>query len=170
MNETFQQYSERILRYSEGQDPLKVQAATAKKLSKLVKGISRAKLRRRPAPEKWSIAEILAHLADVEIVLGWRMRSILGTPGVAIQAFDQNAWVVALHYEKRDPRESIALLQTLRDANLKMLKRLKPEQWKQFGIHSERGRERIEHLVSLMAGHDLNHIEQIEKILAPKKK
>ena len=170
MNETVQQYTERILSYTDGQDSLKVQAATAKKLDRLVKGVSPAKLRKRPAPEKWSVSEILAHLADVEIVIGWRMRSILGAPGTNVQAYDQNAWVTALHYEKRDPRLALTQIRVLREANLAMLKTLTPEQWKQFGLHSERGQESIERIVRMVAGHDLNHLQQIERILTPKEK
>ena len=170
MNETVQQYTERILAHTSGQEPLKIQAATPKKLDRLVKGVSPAKLRKRPAPEKWSVGEILAHLADVEIVIGWRMRSILGAPGTNVQAYDQNAWVTALHYEKRDSRQSLTQMRVLREANLAMLKTLTPEQWKQFGLHSERGQESIERIVRMVAGDDLNHIQQIERILVPKKK
>ena len=170
MNETIQQYTERILAHTNGQEPLKVQAATPKKLDRLVKGVSPAKLRKRPAPEKWSVAEILAHLADVEIVIGWRMRSILGAPGIAVQAYDQNAWHASLHYDKRDPRKDLIQQRVLREANLAMLKTLTPSQWKQFGTHSERGEESIERIVRMVAGHDLNHLQQIERILAPKKK
>jgi len=170
MNETPQQYTQRMLGNVQGQDPLKVQAATSKKLDRLIKGVSAAKLRRRPEPQKWSVAEILAHLADVEIVIGWRLRSILGAPGTAIQAFDQDSWVEALHYEKRDPRLSVAQMRVARDANLALLKSLTPEQWKHFGMHSERGQESIEHIVRMIAGHDLNHMQQIERILAAQKR
>src|SRR5208337_5498156 len=116
MSETAQQYTQRILANAEGQDPLKLQAATPKKLARLIKGVPSAKLRKRPAPEKWSVSEILAHLADVEIVIGWRMRSILGAPGTAVQAYDQNAWVTAGHYDKRDPRKAIELHRVVREA------------------------------------------------------
>jgi DinB superfamily len=170
MNETVQQYTQRLLAHAEGQEPLKVQANTPKALARLVKGASVAKLRKRPAPGKWSVAEILAHLADAEIVIGWRIRSILGAPGTAVQAYDQNAWVTALHYEKRDPRKDLIQQRLLREANLALLKSLSPEQWKYFGMHSERGQESIEHIVRMIAGHDINHIQQIESILAPKKK
>ncbi|MFZ3264432.1 MAG: DinB family protein [Terriglobales bacterium] len=170
MNETVEQYTRRILAHTQDQDPLKVLAATPGKIDRLVKGISPAKLRKRPAPEKWSVAEILAHLADVEIVIGWRMRSILGAPGIAVQAYDQNAWNESLHYDKRDPRKDLIQQRILREANLALLKTLTPQQWKQFGMHSERGQESIERIVRMMAGHDLNHIQQIEKILAPAKK
>ena len=170
MNETVQQYTQRILAHTQDQDPLKVQAATPKRLDRLVKGVTTAKLRKRPAPEKWSVAEILAHLADVEIVIGWRMRSILGAPGTEVQAYDQNAWNASLHYDKRDPRKDLVQQRVLREANLAMLKTLTPEQWKQFGTHSERGQESIERIVLMVAGHDLNHIQQIESVLTAKKK
>jgi uncharacterized damage-inducible protein DinB len=165
MAETVQQYTQRIMANADGQDPMKVQSATPKKLARLIQDIPSAKLRKRPAPEQWSVAEILAHLADVEIVIGWRMRSILGDPGTAVQAYDQNAWVMAGHYEKRDPRKSIELQRSVREANLALLKTLSPEQWKQFGQHAERGKESIEHIVRMVAGHDINHIQQIERIL-----
>jgi hypothetical protein len=169
MKETPQQYTARILSYMEGKQPLKVQAATAKKLASLIKGVPTAKLRKRPAPEKWSVAEILAHLADTEIAGGWRMRLILGAPGTPVAAFDQDSWVTAGHYEKRDPRKAVEQFRVLREANLALLKSLKPDQWKHFGIHSERGEESIERIAKMFAGHDLNHVQQIERILAPKK-
>lgn len=170
MDETAQQYTQRILSYTQGQDALKLQAATPKKLERLIRGARPAKLRKKPAPEKWSVAEILAHLADVEIVIGWRMRSVLGAPGTEVQAYDQNAWNASLHYDKRDPRKDLIQHRVNREANLALLKTLTPEQWKQFGIHSERGQESIEHIVKMVAGHDLNHIQQIEGILGTGKK
>jgi DinB superfamily len=169
MKETPQQYTARILGFTEGKQLMKVQAATAKKLASLIKGVPTAKLRKRPAPEKWSVAEILAHLADTEIAGGWRMRLILGAPGTPVAAFDQDSWVTSGHYEKRDPRKAVEQFRVLREANLALLKSLKPDQWKHFGIHSERGEESIERIATLFAGHDLNHIQQIERILAPKK-
>ena len=169
MSETAQQYTQRILANAQGQDPLKVQSATSKKLARLIQGVPTAKLRKRPSPDKWSVAEILAHLADAEIVISWRMRSILGAPGVPVQAYDQNSWVIAGRYEKRDPRKSIELQRVLREANLALLKSLSPEQWKHYGQHSERGQESIEHIVRMIAGHDINHIHQIERILTPAK-
>jgi DinB superfamily len=169
MQETFQQYAQRIQSKLAGQDPRKVQSATASKLARLLKGKSPARLRKRPAPGKWSVAEIVAHLADVEIVQSWRIRSILGAPGSPIHAFDQDAWVVSGHYDKRDPRKCLEQFRVLRDMNLALLKTLTPEQWKLCGMHSERGEESIERIVTLVAGHDLNHLEQIETIVAAKK-
>jgi uncharacterized damage-inducible protein DinB len=169
MSETPQGYTKRILGNVEGRNAAKVQTATPKKLARLIRGRSAAKLRKRPAPGKWSVAEILAHLADCEVVASWRMRQILGAPGTDIQAYDQDAWAAALHYAKRDARKSLAHFTALREANRALLKSLSSEQWKQFGVHAERGQESIEHFVRLMAGHDVNHTKQIERQLAPTK-
>ncbi len=168
MKESPQQYTQRILGYMKGKQHLAVQAATARKLDRLIKGVSMAKLRRRPAPEKWSVSEIVAHLADGEIVGAFRLRFILGSPGAPIVAYDQDKWVTSGHYDKRDPRKSVEQFRVLREANLALLKSLKPEQWKLCGMHSERGQESIEDIVRMFAGHDLNHLQQIEKILAGK--
>jgi DinB superfamily len=169
MSETPQEYTQRMLKQSEGMDPLKVEAGTAKKLERLIKGVPAAKLRKRPAPQKWSVAEILAHLADSEMVRGWRMRQILGAPGTPIQAFDQDSWAAAGHYEKRDARKALELFRVLREANLALLKSLTKEQWKHHGMHAERGVETIEHIVRMNAGHDINHLAQVERLLARKR-
>jgi hypothetical protein len=165
MKETAQQYVQRIRSNVEGKEPLAIQAATSKKLGKLIEGVPTSKLRKRPTPDKWSVSEIVAHLADVEVAVGFRMRLILGAPGTPVAAFDQDSWVLALHYDKRDPRKSVEQFRVAREANLALLKSLKPEQWKHYGMHAERGQETVEHMVRLLAGHDLNHLQQIERIL-----
>ena len=166
MKETAQEYVRRILGYVGGQDPLSIQVRTAKELERLIEGASASRLHKRPAAGKWSVAEILAHLADAEIVASWRIRAILGAPGTPLQAFDQDAWVTAGHYERRDPRKSLALFRVLREANVELFQTLTPEQWKHHGMHAERGVETVEHLLRLFAGHDLNHTHQVEQILA----
>ena len=92
MQETPEQYIKRILGYVEGKDPLRVQRGTPKKLQTLIKPLSKKQLTQRPEPGKWSVGEILAHLADAELVGGWRMRLILGNNGVSLQPFDQDVW------------------------------------------------------------------------------
>ncbi|HKM91457.1 MAG TPA: DinB family protein [Candidatus Acidoferrales bacterium] len=169
MQETPQQYRQRILANLEGQEPVKVQAATAGRLARAMRGASRQRLARRPAPGKWSVNEILAHLAEAEIVIGYRIRSIAGAPGTPIQAYDQDAWAAAGNYAARDAKKSLALFRAVREANLEWLRRLRPEQWKHYGMHAERGEESIETIVSMMAGHDLNHLKQVEALLATKR-
>jgi hypothetical protein len=91
MAETTQQYTERILSNARGQDPIDIQSATGEKLAHFIQGVADSQLRKRPATDKWSVSEILALLADVEIATGWRIRSILANPGTPVQAYDQNA-------------------------------------------------------------------------------
>jgi hypothetical protein len=166
MQETHEEYRQRVLSHLEGRDPLKMQAAAPRKLERLLKGLRAAKARKHPAPGKWSINEIVAHLADTEAAVGFRLRMILGEPGVPIQAFDQDEWVKALHYEKRDLRQSCAQYRAFREPNVALLKTLAPAQWKHHGLHAERGEETIEMIVRMIAGHDINHMKQIESILA----
>jgi hypothetical protein len=107
MNETFQEYAARILSLSAGQDPYAVLAQTPGRIGALLAGRSAQDLRWTPSPSRWSIAQVVAHLADAEIVGGYR-----------------------------------------------------------FGVHAERGKESVRHLISLYAGHDLNHLAQIERLIA----
>ena len=169
MNETAQQYTQRILRYVQDKQPLEVQAATANKLEQLIEGVPTSELRKRSAADQGSVTEIVAHLGDAEIVNGFRMRLILGAPGAPIAAYDQDSWASG-HYEKRDPRKSVEQFRVVREANLALLASLTPEQWKHSGVHSERGLETIEHIVRMAAGHDINHLQQIERILPAKRK
>jgi uncharacterized damage-inducible protein DinB len=164
MQETPQQYIERILGFIDGKDPLQVQRETPKKLQQLIKPLSKKQLSQRPEPGKWSITEILAHLADAELVGGWRMRLILGSNGVTVQPFDQDVWADILGYSQRDPKVSLDTFRVLRESNLAMLKALPKNLWDNYGMHQERGKETIAHIVRMFAGHDLNHLAQVESI------
>src|SRR5215475_12244458 len=165
MQETAEQYISRIVGYVEGQDAIKVQRATAGKLKKLSSGLTTSQLKWRPEPAKWSIAEVLAHLAGVEIVASWRMRSVIGENGITIQPFDQDAWASVFSYQSRDAQRSLAVFSLLRENNLSMLREIAPEMWDNYGMHLERGKESIAHLTRMFAGHDTNHILQIERIV-----
>ena len=130
----------------------------------MIKPLNKTQLARRPEPDKWSIAEILAHLADAELVGSWRMRLIIGSNGVPIQAFDQDVWAEIFAYSRRDPKLSLETFRVLRENNLRMLKALPKDLWENYGMHQERGKETIAHIVRMFAGHDLNHLAQVEKI------
>jgi hypothetical protein len=170
MQETPQQYTQRISGYVTGKQPLKVQQATPKKLASLVKRLGKKQLSYRAAPGKWSIAEILAHLADTELVCGWRMRLILGQNGTPIQAFDQDAWAATFNYSRRDPQTSLATFSVLRQNNLTLLKSIPKPLWENYGMHQERGKETITQIVRMFAGHDLNHLRQIEELAKQSRK
>jgi len=168
MQETSEQYMKRMDNYVGGRDPVKLQAAAPATLAKLLKKATPAKGRKRPAPGKWSIGEIMAHLADTEFAMGWRIRVVLGEPGSTLQPFDQDAWAAAMRYEKRDPRKSLEQYRALREANVALLKSLTLDDWKKSAMHPERGELTVRKIAEMVAGHDLNHIEQIERILATK--
>src|SRR5688500_6608651 len=158
------QYKDRILRYQAEFDPLVLQAEAPDVLGALVQGLSTEQLDYRPAPGKWSIREIVAHLADDELVGGYRIRLILSAPGTAIQAFDQDVWARTGRYGTLDISDSLALYRTLRFANLKLLQSLTAQEWDLSGVHAERGIESLRDIARYFAGHDINHFRQIESI------
>jgi hypothetical protein len=165
MPETAPQYTQRLLSYIEGKKPLQLQKAAPRKLAVLLKGKSKKQLTRRPAPDKWSAAEIAAHLADSEIAISWRLRQILSKNGIPIQAYDQDSWATTFDYAHRDPKLSLEMFRVLRGNNIALLKSVPGKLWDNYGVHEERGHESIAHLVRMVAGHDLNHLQQIERIL-----
>jgi DinB family protein len=165
MQETAEQYTRRILDNVEGKEPLSVQQSTAKQIAKLMKPLNRRQLSQRPEPGKWSIAEIVAHLADAELVGGWRMRQMLACNGVPVQAFDQDAWATTFDYAHRDPKQSLETFRVLRENNLALLKSVPKPLWDNYGMHQERGKETVTHIVRMFAGHDVNHLKQIKKIV-----
>lgn len=160
MQETSQQYSQRILGYLARKKPLEILAATPRQIARLVKGVSRKKLSQRPPSHKWSVTEILAHLA------GFRVRLILGANGTPIQAFDQDAWATFSDYAKHDPGLSLEAFRITRERMVRLLKSLPRESWDSYGMHSERGKETVTRVVEMLAGHDVNHMMQIKERLS----
>ena len=168
MQETAQQYTQRILGYIEGKNPMDILAATPRQVARLVKGVSKKNLSQRPVSGKWSVTEILAHLADSELVYGFRIRLILEAGSPPIQATDQDAWAEFSDYAKHDPVLSLEALRITRERLVLLLKSLPRESWDLYGMHSERGKETVRRVVEMLAGHDVNHMMQIEERL-PKK-
>lgn len=165
MQETAQQYIQRILGYLDGKNAMDVLAATPRQVERLIKGLTRKRLGKRPSPEKWSVTEILAHLADVEIVQGFRIRLILGSNGTTIQGFDQDVWARYSDYASHDPALSLEGYRVNRQRTIRLLKSLPKEMWDSYGVHSERGKESVKRVSEMMAGHDINHLRQIQAIL-----
>jgi hypothetical protein len=146
-------------------DPLSILAGTPRALAHLIASVPRARLDAPPAPGKWSATTILAHLADSEIVYGYRLRIMIGANGSAIQATDQDAWATAFSYSTRDPTLSVEDFRVYREGTLRMLGQLSEAQWECHGVHSERGRETVRRVVVFLAVHDTNHIQQIRVAL-----
>ncbi|MGH2567781.1 MAG: DinB family protein [Bacteroidota bacterium] len=166
MQETTEQYTARITAYVQGKNHLKVLQATPKKIAGLIKKAPKTKLTKHPEADKWSVAEILAHLAESEIVFGYRLRLVLGANGTPIQAFDQNAWQANAHYLNRDAKNAFQLFEHLRANNIALLKSISKDQWDNYGMHEERGKETVSRMVEMYAGHDVNHVKQIQGILS----
>lgn len=163
--ETVAEYKARIMSYVQGKDAMTVQRETAGALAQLIAGAPANKLTKRPDPDKWSVAELLAHLADAEIGAAWRYRQMIEHNGGPLSPFDQELWHELGNYASASATESLALFRLLRESNLRMFERLTPEQWERYGMHAERGKMSVRDLAQQIAGHDLNHLEQIRKIL-----
>ncbi len=161
----FKDYQSRLLAFTKGKDSLDMQAEMPGLLANLIQGVSLEVLSARPAPGKWSIGEILAHLAEDEITSSWRYRQMIENPGVALPGFDQDLWARLGDYKSWTPGESVEMFRLLREANLRMLRGLTPKQWESHGVHGERGPMTVRSLCRHMAGHDRNHMEQIRRLL-----
>jgi hypothetical protein len=166
MAETFEAYRSRILDYLGDQDPIGVQQATPSELERRLRDVAAEELIRRPVPDKWSITEIVAHLADAELAMGWRLRNMLANPGVLLSWWDEAVWAERLGYVHHDVRDSTAVFRTLRESNLRLLASVPRTQWVEcYGVHQVRGRQTVEEFVRMEAAHDLNHLRQIDRIL-----
>jgi len=163
--ESFEAYKKRILDYVKGRNPLELQAQMPDILESLIKNVPSERLLINPSPGKWSVTEIVAHLADDELVGAYRIRTILSRPGTDIQAFDQAEWAIRGRYQKIPVADSLALFKRLRQANIQLFGLLEPAQWDYYGIHAERGIESIRDIALYYAGHDINHLMQIKEML-----
>jgi uncharacterized damage-inducible protein DinB len=145
-------------------DPLSVTRDTPAALRRAIDGLSANALRAPERPGKWSIAHVLQHLADSDLVWGWRVRLILAQDRPPLTGYDQDLWAERLHYDDADPAESLDTFTILRRANLRLIDRASPADLKRVGVHVERGEESLEHLLRLYAGHDILHLNQIARI------
>ncbi len=159
------EYKARILSYVEGQDPIAIQRGTLDSLVQLLEGVPESKLRERPAADKWSVAELLAHLADAEIAASWRYRQMIEHSGCPLAQYDQDLWNKLGNNASRPPADALQLFRLLRQANFRMFEQLTPEQWRCYGVHAERGEMTVRDLALQIAGHDVNHVEQVRKIV-----
>ena len=144
--------------------PLDVIAETPRRLAQLMDTIGPERLEISPAPGKWSARDILSHLADAEIVFSFRLKQTLAEDHHVIQPFDQDLW--AKSYPSCDAGLALAALSAVRAWNLALIRSLKPADLSRPVTHPERGTMTLQTIVETMAGHDRNHIKQIEAIAA----
>ncbi len=147
-------------------DPLEVLAETPAALRRLVASVPAAALLVPEARGKWSIRHVLRHLADSEIVWGWRLRVVLAQNRPSLTGWDQDAWADRLHYEEADAAEALEEFETLRRGHLRLLGAMAPEDLERIGLHAERGEESVGRMLHLYAGHDLVHLRQGDRIRA----
>jgi uncharacterized damage-inducible protein DinB len=163
--EEAQEYTAALLGLVEDRNPLEVLQQTDSKLRAAIAGADDERLGRPEAAGKWSVRQVLAHLVDSDIVLGWRFRMILAHDRPEIQGYDQDLWAGRLHYDETDPTLALATFGVLRRWNLSLLARASAEDLARVGVHSERGEESVAHLIRMYAGHDTLHLRQIARIL-----
>lgn len=152
---------------TEGELKKHIEAAekSPKEIAAAVSGLAPAVLRYKPAPGKWSIQEILGHLADVEIIYAHRLRQMLADKEPVIAPIDQDAWARHLGYLETPAPELVALYGLNRHHNVRLLKRLKPEDLARTAFHPEiQGNVTVADLVGRMSAHGANHLEQIERL------
>jgi hypothetical protein len=161
-----QDYVTSLLDLAGHRDPLVFLAETPARIAELTRGLDDAVARRPEREGKWSIAQVLAHLADAELVNGFRYRMTISHDTPPIAAYDQDAWATRMRYEDIPLEESLALFTALRRGNVRLLRSLTAEEMQRAGMHSERGLESVAHLSRLHTGHDVVHTRQIERIRA----
>ncbi len=145
-------------------DPVEVMADTPGRLRRLVRGLTEKQLAKKPAPGKWSIREVVAHLADGEVILGSRYRLIGAHDRPPIAGYDQDAFVEMLGVASAATADLIDDFAMARAVNLGLLERLPEAAWDRVGLHAERGEESIRKMVHMYAGHDRHHLLQIGTI------
>ena len=165
MQDAADEYQARLNAYTAGKDAVAMQREAPAIIASLIHRVSAEALTRCPANGGWSVRDILAHLADDELVSSWRYRQMLENSGVALGGFDQDQWARLGDYESWPPHEAFETFRLLRVANLRLFAKLTPDQWECHGGHAERGRITVAELARHMAGHDWNHMQQIRRLL-----
>ena len=157
-------YTSASLELLSDRDPIATLSATSAALRTAVAGLDEAHLRRPEAPGKWSIVQVVQHLADSDLVWGWRLRMVLAQDRPPITGYDQDAWADRLGYADADLALALEQFDVLRRGNLSLLGRASRADLARVGVHAERGEESVAHMMRLYAGHDLLHLNQIERI------
>jgi len=144
--------------------PQKILSETPDRLEAIVQWLGPAGIERSLAPGKWSVREIIIHLADCEIAFSFRLRQALAEDSHTIQPFDQETW--AANYANYETGAALSLFSSLRLWNLALCKNLNSETLAKPVTHPERGTMTFATILETMAGHDLNHLQQLEAISA----
>lgn len=147
-------------------DPLEVLSETPGALPPAVAGLSTEQDGTPERAGKWSVRQVVQHLADSELVASFRFRMILAHEAPELPGYDQDLWARRLRYEDSDLRTALQDFTALRQANLRLFRRATPEDFERTMHHAERGDESLGHLIRLHAAHDIVHRRQIARIRA----
>jgi DinB superfamily len=157
-------YTAAILGTLGERDPFEVLRATAAAVRRTVARLPPEVVAAPERPDKWSMLQVVQHLADAELVGAFRYRMILAHDRPALQGYDQDRWADRLRYADADLAGALEQFAALRAANLRLLERTSPAERARVGLHAERGEESIAHLLRMYAGHDLVHLRQLARI------
>jgi len=160
------EYTRAILGLLGDREPLGVLRETPAAIRGLLAGLSDADSAKPEFEGKWSIRQVMQHLADSDLVWGWRLRMVLAHDRPTITGYDQDLWANRLGYASVPIAQSFADFEHLRDANLRLIARIPVSDFSRVGVHSERGEESVAHMMKMYGGHDLLHRRQIERINA----
>jgi len=117
-----------------------------------------------PAPGKWTVRQIVAHLADAEMVGAHRLRQVIAEDNPTLIAYNQDAWTANLDYTRRKPKQSLETFRRIRAENYELLKGLPESAFERAGNHSENGRMTLGQLLEGYAGHAESHARQLQEI------
>jgi len=148
--------------YLAERDPIDVISSTPAELARFAEKLGGKRMEHSPAAGKWNAREILCHLADCELVFAYRLRQTLAEDHHTIQPFDQEKW--AIQYSSFDAPDALSAFSSMRKWNLALIRGLPAEAFSKKVTHPERGDMTLKIVVETMAGHDVNHLRQIEAI------
>jgi hypothetical protein len=157
-------YTAAVLALVGSRDPIEVLRQTPSSLEQALCGLTEEQVGVPEAQGKWSVRELLQHLADSDLVWGYRLRRVLAQDRPVLSGYDQDLWAQRLGYAGVDAVRALRDFATLRESNLRLLGRASPQDLQRIGIHQERGEESVEYMIRLYAGHDLLHLQQLARI------
>jgi hypothetical protein len=140
---------------------------TARDLVSLTGAEHDVHLRHKRSRDEWSAAEVLAHLADAELVYATRLRLIVAQDRPQLVWYDEQGWVERFGALDADPRDTLVRWRTLRDANVRLLESLAPAEWERVGVHEHDGELTVDTIAARMAAHDRDHLNHIRSALSP---
>ncbi len=158
-------YIAAVLELVGDRDPLTILGSTVSWCRDTTEPLTAAQLGAPEAEGKWSVAAVLQHLADSELVWGFRLRLVLSEDRPVLTGFDQDLWGARLGYGDADRAEALSMFSALRSANLRLLSRASSSDLDRVGVHNERGEESIRYMMRLYGGHDLVHRRQLERLV-----